>query len=774
MYMCKETIRRAVVQKFNDAKGWALENIDQLYNKIDDKAEANTIINSLKICDPAVGSGHFLVSALNEIMSIKSDLKILQDDSGKTLRDYELEVVNDELVITVDDELFQYHPDNKEASRVQRTIFREKQTIIENCLFGVDINPNSVKICQLRLWVELLKHAYYNEDKQLETLPNIDINIKCGNSLISRFGLDEDMSDVFTKKGYSQTEYLTAVTAYKQAPDKDAKAKLREFLSKIKSEFHTNLYARDPRKKTLSGWRGQLNLLENKEQLGDLFEKVSDKKITIKITKLQKDINQLEQELKDEEDGRFYEINNAFEWRFEFPEVLEEDGSYRGFDVVIGNPPYIRQEEFKEIKEYLKTDYETYAGTADLFVYFVEQGMRIASDDAQFVYILPNKWMRAGYGSKMRAWVAQFDIDKIIDFGDLPVFEEATTYPCIWQMSKSEDVDKTFTAAILDTLEYDTGLSNHIDQEKFTVNQELLSDSGWSLVDDKTQGLLEKIKSAGVPLGEYVDGKIYYGIKTGLNEAFVIDEATKNKLIAEDPKSAEVIKPFLAGRDIKRYETPEASRWLIFTRRGIALKDYPAIENYLLQYRERLEPKPKDWTEGKWKGRKSGSYKWYEIQDAVDYYNEFEKNKVMLPDISIKCQAILEEKGAYCVNTAYIIPEMTKIDLAILNSRLSLFFYSNLTQTIRGGYFRFIRQYLEQIPIAVIKSELSKKLESIVENVIDSKNNNIDTSKLESQIDLMVYKLYGLTYDEVLMVEASVGDGSFGVSEAEYEAFQVI
>jgi len=136
-----------------------------------------------------------------------------------------------------------------------------------------------------------------------------------------------------------------------------------------------------------------------------------------------------------------------------------------------------------------------------------------------------------------------------------------------------------------------------------------------------------------------VDGKIYYGIKTGLNEAFVIDEATKNKLIAEDPKSAEVIKPFLAGRDIKRYETPEASRWLIFTRRGIALKDYPAIENYLLQYRERLEPKPKDWTEGKWKGRKSGSYKWYEIQDAVDYYNEFEKNKVMLPDISIKCQA---------------------------------------------------------------------------------------------------------------------------------------
>jgi type II restriction/modification system DNA methylase subunit YeeA len=203
--MCKETIRRAVVQKFNEAavtfpKFKTLEKFEDLYDTIGDtfnKQEANTIINSLKICDPAVGSGHFLVSALNEIIAIKSELKILLDRKGKTLRDYQVEVVNDELIITNDDGLlFDYKPKNHESHRIQEALFHEKETLIESCLFGVDINPNSVKICRLRLWIELLKSAYYTEEShftELETLPNIDINIMCGNSLISRFALDADL-----------------------------------------------------------------------------------------------------------------------------------------------------------------------------------------------------------------------------------------------------------------------------------------------------------------------------------------------------------------------------------------------------------------------------------------------------------------------------------------------------------------------------------------------------------------------------------------------------
>jgi adenine-specific DNA-methyltransferase len=200
MYMCRETIRRAVVQKFNETKNWNCQNIDELYEKIDfttveGRKEANKIVNSIKICDPAVGSGHFLVSALNEMIAVKNDLKILQDRDGKRLKEYQVEVVNDELIVTDEEgELFEYNPSNKESQRIQETLFHEKQTIIENCLFGVDINSNSVKICRLRLWIELLKNSYYKNETELETLPNIDINIKCGNSLISKLQLSDSLN----------------------------------------------------------------------------------------------------------------------------------------------------------------------------------------------------------------------------------------------------------------------------------------------------------------------------------------------------------------------------------------------------------------------------------------------------------------------------------------------------------------------------------------------------------------------------------------------------
>jgi len=225
MYMCRETLRRAIVQKFSERKKWKCKNLDDLYDKIEDRNEANKIINSLKICDPAVGSGHFLVSALNEIIAIKSELKILQDRRGRRLKEYRAEVENDEIFVTDEDgELFRYNPKNRESQRVQETLFHEKQTIIENCLFGVDINPNSVKICRLRLWIELLKHAYYKSDNELETLPNIDINIKCGNSLISRFALDADLRYALKKSKWNIDSYRIAVQTYRRARSKKRKA----------------------------------------------------------------------------------------------------------------------------------------------------------------------------------------------------------------------------------------------------------------------------------------------------------------------------------------------------------------------------------------------------------------------------------------------------------------------------------------------------------------------------------------------------------------------
>jgi adenine-specific DNA-methyltransferase len=523
---------------------------------------------------------------------------------------------------------------------------------------------------------------------------------------------------------------------------------MERLIADIKSDFRSEISLNDPKVTKLRKLSGELFTMTNQVQL---FEKSKKEKAewNKKVTHLTEETKKLETEIEEIKANKIFE--NAFEWRFEFPEVLNDDGDFVGFDVVIGNPPYIRQEEFSDFKPYLLSAFnQTGAGTADLFVYFVELAMRVLKAQGEFAYIIPNKWMRASYGNKLRTFVAKHKIHQLIDFGDLPVFEEATTYPNIIQLRKIS-AEATFPACNVTTLSFTDGLHSYLKEHCIEVNINELSSKGWTLSDTKTQALLNKIKNKGTPLGEYVNGKIFYGIKTGLNEAFVIDLATKEKLITENPKCAEVIKPFLAGRDIKRYQTPVADKYLIFARRGIEIENYPPIYKHLLQFKDKLEPKPIQ-HDGDWNGRKSGTYKWYEIQDAVDYFDEFEKTKVMLPDISLKCEALLDEsKGLYSVNTAYIIPELTYSDLGILNSKLILFFYSNLSQTIRGGYYRFIKQYLTQIPM--LKTII---LNEIVRKVIELKKQNpsADTSDLENQIDQLVYQLYELTEEEIKIIEA--------------------
>ena len=765
MYMCRETLRRAVVQKFNEAKGWNCQTTDELYDKIEDRQEANEIVNSLKICDPAVGSGHFLVSALNEIIAIKNDLRILQDRQGKRLKEYLVEVVNDELVVTDEDgQIFEYHPGSPESQRVQEALFHEKQTLIENCLFGVDINPNSVKICRLRLWIELLKNAYYVASvrtghalSQLETLPNIDINIKCGNSLVSRFALDADLGQALKKSKWTIDSYRMAVATYRNAETKEQKREMERLILKIKQDFATEIRMNNPAKKRLDKLANELyhrftgTFLFEPETPYGISEKKLQELRKKERAKLEKEIEQLSSKLEEIKNNKIYE--NSFEWRFEFPEVLNDNGEYIGFDVILGNPPYIRQEEFSAIKPYLQSQYSTFAGTADLYVYFVELSMRLLRNEGDFTFIIPNKWMRAGYGKNLRNFVQKHSIEQILDYGDLPVFEEATTYPCIISLSKAMPKEQ-FSAANIQTLDFPAGMQAYIADNKLTILTGELQPEGWTLTDSRVQKLLAKIKSKGIPLGEYVKGKIYRGVLTGLNEAFIIDQTIRDRLIAEDPKSAEIIKPFLAGRDIKRYQQPVSDKYLIFTRRGIIIDNYPAILKHLEQFKTQLEPKPKNHS-GPWPGRKPGTYKWYEIQDAVDYFEEFEKEKIMLPDISLKAECLIDYSGAYCVNTAYIIPKSDLYLLGLLNSNLVHFFYSNLTSTIRGGYLRFIRQYLEQIPVSLTDKLIVDKVRSLVLRINDliKTDPTADTTALEQEIDRLVYGLYGLTEEEIKIVE---------------------
>lgn len=787
MYMCRETIRQAVVQKFNDSWNWTCNDFSELKEDLtaeirqSDKGreavrrQANELINNLHICDPAVGSGHFLVSALNELIAIKSELQILTDRQGQPLNAFNIEIVNDELMVTdLDENLFEYRPGNRESQRMQESLFHEKQTLIENCLFGVDINSNSVKICRLRLWIELLKNAYYRTDGKLETLPNIDINIKCGNSLISRYALDANITKALKDQKMSVDAYRKAVSSYRHAKSKDEKRTMEELILRIKQNITSEIRRNDPLKKKYDKLSHELYnrftgnfLFESETDYGDKSKKRT-KKAQKEQASLEKEMDIISKKMDEIRNNEIFA--NPLEWRFEFPEVLDDDGNFIGFDVVIGNPPYIRQEEFTSIKDYLQANFSTYSGTADLYVYFVERGLDIAKRNAQFVYILPNKWLRAGYGKALRNWIRSYNTKAIIDFGDLPVFEEATTYPCIWHIQKHETEQHTFKTTNVGSLHFPKGLDKYIAENSFSVNRNYLSDDGWSLADDRIQQLIAKIKQQGKPLGEYVNGNIYRGVLTGCNEAFVIDGETRDQLIEEDESSAEIIKPFLAGRDIKRYQKPSSDKYLIFTRRGIDIDSYPAIKRYLEQFQKSLEPKPKDYKGKNWPGRKPGKYKWYEIQDSVDYYGEFEKEKIIIPAISNKANFCLDIESYYSNDKTSIIPTYDIALLGLMNSKLLDFFVKSIASTKQNGYFEYKPVYISQIPIYPPTGAFKDKILENVTLIMEKKKNSsiVNTNYLESEIDLLVYKLYNLTWEEVKLV-----DPEFELSEEDYVNFKI-
>ena len=789
MYMCRETIRRAVVQKFNEAKGWNCKDLEGVYNKIEDIKEANEIINQLKICDPAVGSGHFLVSALNEIIAIKSELKILLDKEGKRLKEYHVEVVNDELIITDEDgDLFEYNPTSSESQRVQETLFREKQTIIENCLFGVDINPNSVKICRLRLWIELLKNAYYKESQshkvtesqsnrvtesqsekefsssarplirlsaELETLPNIDINIKCGNSLVSRYALDADIKQALKKSKWSIDSYRLAVMTYRNAQSKDEKRTMERLIDSIKHDFETEVATNDKRLLKLKQLQGELFNLTNQTALFERSKKELEE-WNKKIQHLASSIQHLETELEEIKSNKIYE--NAFEWRFEFPEVLNDEGDFIGFDVVIGNPPYIRQEEIITIKPYLSERYLCFAGTADLYVYFVEFGMSLLKSQGSFIFILPNKWMRTGYGKALRDYLQGLEIKTLIDFGDLPVFEEATTYPCILNISKQPSSGKLL-ALTISSLNFPEGLFHFVEENACKIDQSSFQSQGWILNDLSVNDLIKKIKNQGYSLNEYVNGNIFRGILTGLNEAFVIDKETKARLIAEDVNSAQLIKPFLIGREIKRYQIPLGENYLILIKNGETqawfgkqteqeawgklTAKYTAICNYLLKYQDLAKNR---WDKGEY---------WWELR-SCDYYESFEKIKIVYPNICKQPEFTYDAGFQYTNQKCFIIPKDDKYLLSILNSSLTFFLFKQILPKLRGNFYEPGFAYLKDFPIIDTPDDnIKNSLIKLVDQIISLKNSDptADTSALEKEIDQLVYKLYGLTEEEIKIVE---------------------
>lgn len=457
-----------------------------------------------------------------------------------------------------------------------------------------------------------------------------------------------------------------------------------------------------------------------------------------------------------------------FNWQKGFSEVFKQGG----FDGVIGNPPYVRQELLGEQKKYFETHYKVFHGMADLYSYFIEKGIELLNEKGIFGIIVANKWMKANYGEPLRKWLKLQNLIQIIDFGDLPVFQNATTYPAILICSKNKPQNK-FLVSNVKTLEFDS-LEKYVTENTIEVATENLDDKGWNLSSNFDSNLLNKINSQSVTLGSYVKGRIYRGILTGLSEAFVIDKETKVKLIKEDKRSAEIIKPFLAGRDIKRYFSPTSDKYLILFPKGFTNKKRGTSKNawkWLQENYSSLANHLKPFEEAGKKRADKGEY-WWELR-ACDYYNEFEKPKIIYQVFQVKPCFVWDTQKNYCNNSIWFISADDKFLLGILNSKMGWYLISKYCTKIQNGY-QLIYKYFEKLPIKSIganKYEVTQQHEVIklVDQVINLYN-EIEDTKLQSKVDQLkskvdycenkineiVYQLYCLTKEEISIVENSI------------------
>ncbi|TQA32204.1 N-6 DNA methylase, partial [Enterococcus faecalis] len=436
MYMSRKAIRSTAVDKINLAFGWKAKNIQDIKNYVNEiesigertarRLEISNVIDTMKICDPAVGSGHFLVSVLNEIVALKSELRVLFDEDNHPL-EINAYVTNDELIIQDGyGDNFYYNRGNVNSLKIQKALFIQKQSIIENCLFGVDINPNSVNICRLRLWIELLKNSYYAESGELVTLPNIDINIKIGDSLLHKF--DFDFSFDMRKNDFK--EYLSLVKEYKNTNNKHTKSEIFEKITKIKSSFDDT--ATSPELRRLKKLQKELSVAGLVDLFGD--EKEEQKRfdeISKELSKAQKDFDKAMQNPM---------FANGLEWRMEFPEILSEDGEFEGFDLVIGNPPYIfaRNQSFSEdMKKYFSETYDVSEYQANTYTLFIELAYKLMRKGGTFSYIIPNNFLTIQTNSKMRKFITDETSDVVLINSLDKIFTDASVDNCILFFKKN-------------------------------------------------------------------------------------------------------------------------------------------------------------------------------------------------------------------------------------------------------------------------------------------------------------------------------------------------
>ncbi|PUD33614.1 type IIG restriction enzyme/methyltransferase [Helicobacter pylori] len=788
-YMCKESITPIVLDKFNQTYNIECEKLEELKNylksyKEDKRKEYLQLLLTLRVCDPAVGSGHFLVSALNEMVWIAHELGLIA-----SLYRYDLKLENDEIIIhTPEDKIFKYtipHSENDPHHQIQKELFELKKSIIENCLFGVDINPNSCEITKLRLWIELLKYSYYIFEKgkntnNLETLPNIDINIKCANSLISRFNLNDDLKKIPNIKQKIQ-EYKDLVAQYKD-PNPLYPLNKQDLINKIQDLKNTfSLTLKDPKtkaelEKAIEKHIKKYNFfaLDDKSLLDGLNYFIPSLFGTLKLSPKEEEeafasygrIRALRKKLDDALSGGEYQ--NAFEWRFEFPEVLDDEGDFLGFDCIIGNPPYIRQEHIKDLKPLLQKQYQDfYNSTADIYTYFFALSYHLLKEKGFNAFITSNKYARAKYGAKLRELLLKkTTLVSYMELNALKVFESAAVDTSIMNFIKQTPPKESVFKYYEPTLNDKDDLKS---TPSLLMRQNALSTESFIFANATLLDLRDKIESVGTPLKDW-DIQINYGIKTGANEAFIITTEKREEILnacktqEERERTERLIKPILRGKDIKRYSYEWAHLWVINTHNGytsnlkskippIDIEKYPALKRHLDAHYDTIAT------------RCDQGDTPYHLRNCA-YLEDFEKEKIVYGEIVQEPRFYLDngecELGVfYAEATSFILTgEHLRYLLGMLHSKLITFAFK--TFYAGGGLgesgYRYKKAFIERLPIPQItekNQELADEIIALVDKILKSKEKDpkANTQKLEKEIDALVYQLYNLTDEEIKIIE---------------------
>ncbi len=720
-YMCKESITPIVLDKFNQTYKIECDKLKELKNylknsyKEDKRKEYLQLLLTLRVCDPAVGSGHFLVSALNEMVWIAYELGLIA-----SLYRHELRLENDEIIIhTPEDKIFNYtipHSENDPHHHIQKELFELKKSIIENCLFGVDINPNSCEITKLRLWIELLKYSYYifengKNTNALETLPNIDINIKCANSLISRFSLHDDLKKIPNIKQKIQ-EYKDLVAQYKD-PNPLYPLNKADLINKIQDLKNTfSLTLKDPKtkaelEKAIEKHIKKYNFfaLDDKSLLDGLNYFIPSLFGTLKLSPKEEEeafasygrIRALRKKLDDALSGREYQ--NAFEWRFEFPEVLDDEGGFLGFDCIIGNPPYI---DYRKIDEKTKIFLSKFSSVykkskeGSIFVYFIERASKLIIKHGLISFINPIAYLCKPTDHGIRDYIDKnLKITMLIDLSNIKIFESASTYTCI-NIFKREN--KKNEILFLRSDDLNELSSNKDDFLKIPdVNIEHIS----IFLDPISRHIAERFKTQ---LGGFC--KIFCGLsKTGFRSDVINTNSEKSVY-------------FLESSDIYRYYVNDFGK-----------KFLKRIDDYFSQEKQEI----------------------FEQQDII-----------FMTRMTNQIRCVVVPLGVYGgkVNILYDFRIDRFLILGVLNSKLMTYFYKKkfFPTHMQGGAFGFDTLSVETLPIPQITKSnkpTADKIIALVDKILKAKEKDpkANTQKLEKEIDALVYRLYNLTDEEIKIIE---------------------